>query len=152
MKNHYLKRIFSTYPIDYAQAAFNKKYYLEAIQLLHSWIESKLRELIILTRHGNLKGGYKDIWKAMYELSYTQLSKALYVSGKINKSKYEALTKFNSLRNKIIHKLFYETWEKGVVGIPLSDLKSTFKIGKKVCIQIENTLPVLATRGKVRKN
>jgi hypothetical protein len=125
-------------PVEHARRAYKAGYFLEAIQILHGWIEAKLRELLTMARHGNIRGGYSEVWDIIEETGYNYLARALLIIGKISKKEYKELQEFNSLRNKMVHKFFYDPYDKEYKGVPLKDYDRVFDRGIKLSKKMEN--------------
>jgi len=136
MKNNKKFIKWKLHPVEHARDAYKNGYFLEAVQILHGWIEAKLRELLMMSRHGNIRGGYSEIWDIAEETGYNYLARALLIIGKISKKEYKELQEFNSLRNKIVHKFFHDPYDKEYKGVPLKDYDRVFdsgiKLGKKM--------------------
>jgi hypothetical protein len=128
--------IINEWPTDAAKRAYQNGYYIEALQILHSWIENRLQEHLVLCRHKNFKEIPDEVWEVSKELSLLNVSKTLYIIGKINKSIWTNLRRFNSIRNKLIHRLFSEN-EEGLEGIPKRDYEDLFELGIKIAELIE---------------
>jgi len=141
--------IFKAYPPDHAEMAYKAGYFVEAIQVLHGWIEMKLQELLLLSRHKNLKNGYSEIWDSAFGIPLVQVAKVLLVVGKIDKTTFDAVSKFNSMRNKIIHKIFYEPYDGPRPEISKAEYNRAFDFGVELSWKLECILGKLATRGKV---
>lgn len=62
------KIFFDQYPPDHAEKAFRNGYYIEAVQTLHIWIELKIQEWLLLSKHGNNKISQKIIWNAAFSI------------------------------------------------------------------------------------
>jgi hypothetical protein len=142
---------FAKYPSHHAQSAFKAGYYVEALQVLHGWLEVKHQEWLLLSRHKNTRGSVEEVWDAAFGIPLLQAAKALFVTGKMPKSTFDTVCKFNSMRNKVIHQMFHEKYESGAVPISFKDCEKTFAVGLKLCERLENRLATLATRGKVGK-
>lgn len=121
------------WPTDYAEKAYKKKHYIEAIQVLHGFIENKLQELLMLMGALDYKLEFSEIWNIANQISLNNSVKVLYVTGQIKKSEYQAILKFNSMRNNIIHNLFHETYKEGVKGVSKKEFDIAFESGLKLC-------------------
>lgn len=121
------------WPTDYAEKAYKKKHYIEAIQVLHGFIENKLQELLMLMGALDYKLEFSEIWNIANQISLINSVKVLYVTGQINKSQYQSILKFNSMRNQIIHRMFHETYEEGIKGVSKKEFDVAFKSGLKLC-------------------
>jgi hypothetical protein len=140
---------FDEYPPDHAEQAFRDGYYIEALQTLHIWIEVKIQEWLLLSKHGNNKISQKLIWDVVLSIPLTHAAKALFVLGKMPKSTYDDVCKFNSMRNKIIHKLFIESYDGEMPSVKFEEYQKVFKKGIGLCEKLDWCLAKLATRGKV---
>jgi hypothetical protein len=127
--------------ITHAKAARKAGYHVEAIHTLHAWIELQLRDLMLISG-SNRRGKPADddfghAWDVSNEISYTAASSSAYVSGLINKTLYGNLKRFNSVRNSLIHKVFYEPYDKIYEGFPHKDYAVAFKLGVSLIEQVE---------------
>jgi hypothetical protein len=125
------------YPVDHASRAYREGFFLEAVQVLHGFIEVKMQELLMVSRHGNIKRSLQEVWGIAQEMGFNVLAKALFVSGKLTKKDYENLQRFNSLRNRLVHKFFLEPDEKDYKGVPKKEYDLIFQAGMKLVEQIE---------------
>lgn len=139
---------FEKFPPDHARQAFDEGYYIEALQVLHAWLEAKLQEWLLIGRHGNIRGGYRDVWASASEISLLQAAKTLFVLGRMPKTTFDKVCQFNSQRNKVIHRIFHESYESGLVPISFSKCEAAFRSGEKLAEKLEGHLARLATRGK----
>jgi hypothetical protein len=140
------------YPTNHAMRAYREGYFVEAIQVLHGFLEAKMQELLMVSRHGNIVGSLKEVWDITQELSFNALSKALFISGRISQSEYKDLQKFNSIRNKLIHKFFLEPYEKDYQGIPKKDYDKVFHAGIDLVEFMDTKTGYLMSRRKGRKS
>jgi len=138
---------FELYPPDHAEAARRAGYYVEAIQVLHSWIEAKLQEWLMLSRHGNARGSLQTVWETAVGMPLLQVAKALFVTGKMSKRTFDAVCRFNAKRNQVIHKLFYEAYDSPAPSISMAEYSAAFEIGIRLGQRLESQLSRLATRG-----
>jgi hypothetical protein len=139
----------AAYPPDHAEAARRAEYYVEAIQVLHSWIEVKLQEWLLLSRHHNIRGSYEVVWESAFGIPLLQVAKALFVIGKMNKTTFDAVCRFNAMRNRIIHKLFHQKDDALGPSITVSEYSKAFQYGIGLSNRLEGVLARLATRGAV---
>lgn len=117
------------YPTEHANRAYEEGFYLEAIQVLHGFLEAKMRDYLMVSRHGNLKRGYKEIWDITQEMGFNQLARTLFITGKLNQTEYNKLQRFNSTRNRVVHKFFWEPYEKDYKGVPKKEFDEIFQAG-----------------------
>ncbi|HWR81680.1 MAG TPA: hypothetical protein VN285_00095 [Candidatus Deferrimicrobium sp.] len=147
-KSDYIK--LNDWPPDHARKAYENEYYVEAIQVIHNFLEAALQDFFMVSRHGNIRGRLKYKWDAALEMSFINVSRALLVTGKIDKKTFDRLSQFNSLRNKLIHRLFFEYYEKQYRGIPRKEYDRVYRMGLKLCGYVEGKRAILSTRGKPR--
>jgi hypothetical protein len=138
------------YPTDHAVRAYREGFFLEAIQVLHTFLEAKMRDLFMVSRHGNLSGGYREIWDVTQELGFNVLARALFASGKLTKKEYNQFQQFNSLRNKVVHKFFWEPYDKDYKGVPKKEYDQLFQVGMKLVEGVERKAGLLLHRKKGR--
>ena len=146
------KIFFDKYPPEHAEKAFKDGYYIEALQTLHLSIELKIQEWLLLSKHGNSKVSQKVIWDAAFNIPLTHAIKALFVVGKMPKTIYDDVCKFNSMRNKVIHRLFVEPHDGEMPSVKFDEYQRVFEKGIKLCEKLDWHLAKLATRGKVGTN
>lgn len=84
-KNEFIR--IRDWPPDYAQTAYEKGNYIEAIQVLHGFIETKLQELLIM--EGSKSNEMKEIWDIANQISLVNSVKVLFIIGKLNKNEFE---------------------------------------------------------------
>lgn len=130
MKQEYIK--ITGCPTEHAQKAYDSKNYVEAIQVLHGWIENKLQELLILTGSIDFDMEPSKTWDIANQVNYIDTAKVLFVLSQLSDSEYQKTLKFNSLRNKLIHKIFHEPYEKEYKGILKTEYESVFNHGKQL--------------------
>ncbi|XWN36811.1 MAG: hypothetical protein ROO71_12720 [Balneola sp.] len=105
-------------PDKLAVEAYENEHYIEAIQLLHSWLENQAQELLKLVGSGYFNAKLKETWDVTDTLSFNNCIKVLFILNQISRSEYDEFREFNSLRNKIIHQIYKEPYEKEFLGIP----------------------------------
>ncbi len=127
-KNEFIR--IRDWPPDYAQTAYEKGNYIEAIQVLHGFIETKLQELLIM--EGSKSNEMKEIWDIANQISLVNSVKVLFIIGKLNKNEFENILFFNKMRNQVIHGLFNETYEDGIKGVSKNNFDMAFKQGMKL--------------------
>jgi ADP-heptose:LPS heptosyltransferase len=99
------------YPPEHAKIAFKQEYYFEAITVLHGFIEQEMRSLLHLCISVKLNIPIKDGWDINAKLSYLPLTHVLLITKQINKNQYDILVSFNSLRNEVIHRYYYDPYD-----------------------------------------
>lgn len=114
------------WPTDLAKKAYDDGYFAEAIQTLHGWIESQCREMLKLVGSEHFKTKLSDTWDMTDEISLVNIIKILFVLGQITKEEYEGLLELNSMRNKIIHQMFKDPYEKEFKGISKEEYDKVF--------------------------
>jgi hypothetical protein len=137
------------YPPYHAERAFEDGYYIEALQTLHIWIEVKIQEWLLLSKHGNSRVSQREVWDAAFSTSLVNAIKALFIVGKMPKSLYQDVCKFNSMRNKVIHRLFVEPYDGEMPSVSFDEYGKVFKSGIKICQKLDGHLAKLSTREKV---
>ncbi len=119
------------WPPDHAHEAYEKGYFVEAIQVLHGWIESQARELLMLIGSIHFHTKLADTWNYVDEMSYKDVVKALLVVGQVTTEESADLLRINSARNKMIHQIFKEPYEKLHKGFPKPEFDRVFKDAMK---------------------
>jgi len=114
-------------PDEAAQSAYDAGHYVEAIQILHGWMENQAQSLLMLVGAVHFDAKQSDTWDLTDTISFSACAKVLFILNQITKLEYNELTELNKMRNKIIHKLFKEPYEFAYEGIPKSDYDKVFK-------------------------
>jgi hypothetical protein len=115
------------WPPDHAYEAYQKGFYVEAMQVLHGWIEAQARGLLMLVGSVNFSTELADTWDSVEEMPYKDVVKALLALGQITKQESANLLKINSVRNKMIHRIFKEPYEKIHHGFPKPEYDRIFQ-------------------------
>lgn len=114
-------------PHEMAQKSYEGGYYIEAIQVLHTWLENQARSYLMLVGCVHFKAEQKDTWDLSDTLSLNDTLKVLRVLNQITGSEYSDFKRFNSLRNKIVHQYFKEPYEKEYLGVPMREYDEVFQ-------------------------
>jgi hypothetical protein len=128
------------WPPDHAEEARKAGYYVEAIQTVHAWVETLLRDILLLSpQSGRLhkRGDFGKAWDVSNELSYTAAANAAFVAGLVERTTLDKLRAFNSVRNALIHKLLYEPYEFAYEGMPRRKYTTAFKLGIKLGYKLQ---------------
>ena len=117
-----------TKPVEEAAiAAYEAGHYVEAIQLLHGFIENQARSYLMLV--GSIKFGsvQSETWDIADEMSLHQVLKCLFVLNQITLDEYRMFNKLNSMRNKVVHQYFSEPYDELYVGVPKTSFEQVFR-------------------------
>ncbi|MFT5250547.1 MAG: hypothetical protein ACJAUV_001021 [Flavobacteriales bacterium] len=126
-----------TWVTEHAQSAYDNKYYIEAIQVLHGWIENKLQEILILTGSIDYSVDSGKTWGIANQINLIAAAKMLFIISKLNEDEYQKLTKFNRLRNQVIHKIYHEPYENIYEGVPKKQYDEVFNLGMNLAEQLQ---------------
>jgi len=121
--------IIKEWPTIHAQNAYDNKNYIEALQVLHGWIENKLQELIILTGSIDHKSNMSKVWDIANQINLINSARVLYILSQLDEHEYQMIIKFNKMRNDVIHKLYHDPYDKTYEGIPKNQYDEVFLIG-----------------------
>ncbi|MDD2467847.1 MAG: hypothetical protein PHI97_28035 [Desulfobulbus sp.] len=139
------------YPTEHANRAYEEGFYLEAIQVLHGFLEAKMRDFLMVSRHGNLKRGYGEIWDMTQEMGFHQLARTLFVTGKLSESEHAKLQRFNSTRNRVVHKFFWEPYDKDYKGVPKNEFDEIFQTGLSLVEEMDGKAATVLWRRQKRQ-
>jgi len=114
-------------PDESAQKAYDSGYYIEAIQILHNFLENQSQSLLTLTGCVHFKSDSDEVGDLTDTIKFINVVKILYILSQITKDEYEWLIKVNSMRNKVIHNIFKEPYNKIYMGIPKNEYDEIFK-------------------------
>ena len=114
-------------PNEAAQSAYDAGYFVEAIQILHGWMESQARQLVMLVGAIHFDAKQSDTWDLTDTIRFSICVKVLFILNQITKPEYDDLTELNQMRNKIIHNLCKEPYELAYIGVPKSGYNKVFK-------------------------
>ena len=115
------------WPTDHAREAYEKGYFVEAIQVLHGWIETQARSLLMLVGNVYFSTKQAETWDSVNEIGYKDVVKALLAVGQITKHESSDLLQINSARNKMIHQIYREPYEKVHLGFLKSEYDRIFQ-------------------------
>ena len=79
------------WPPDCAQDAYDNAYFIEAIQVLHAWLECKCRELVMLVGAVYFDAELSDTWDIVDGISFKDTVKILFALNQISKQEFEDL-------------------------------------------------------------
>jgi hypothetical protein len=130
----------SGYPPDHARKAYDNGYFLEAIQTLHGFLERKLQEFLLMQRvpKNGVYESWSKAWDVSVELSLNNAGKALFVIKAISEDELNKISKFNRVRNNIIHKLFYDHHDEKWLGLKKEEYDELFETGMALCDEIDS--------------
>lgn len=126
------------HPIEHAKTAHDNGYYFEAIHTLHSWMECKLRELLLMQRKDKPYKDWPKSWDLTQEFSLIQSAKALFVIDEISNYELSQIVHFNKVRNNMVHKLFYEPYYSEWKGVEFESYEKAYGDGLLLCDEIES--------------
>jgi hypothetical protein len=127
---------------EHAEKAYLDGYYVEAIQVLHGYLEAQLRQFLMISGASDRDLRFVETWDLTYDFPMISAAKALFIIQKISKEELEDLTAFNRTRNRIIHKLYFDPYEKVNEGIPKKEYDATFDQAKRLIADFEIRLDV----------
>ena len=109
-----------------ALEAFYSDSYFEAVQLMQLHLESSIRSLLFCCGPKIDTSDLLHVNGVAQEISLSQGIKCLYVFGKISKEHYDVISKFNRVRNKMVHQFNSMKISKDPVTIKKNELESIF--------------------------
>jgi hypothetical protein len=118
------------WPEEHAKKAYSDGYFIEAIQVVHGFIELQLRELLFLQR--KVPGPHEHFDLAvdtMYEIPLSLAVKILFIQKALSKEERDKLIHFNKTRNNIVHKIYYDTAHEGYSGYPRKEFDKAYLAG-----------------------
>jgi len=115
------------WPPDHAKNAYEKGFFVEALQVLHAWIELQAKELLIQVGCVRFSTKYPDTWDSLDELDYKDVVRSLYAIGQLTEKELTELLSINSARNKMIHRIFKEPHQHFHRGFPEQEYERVFK-------------------------
>jgi len=122
----YAKRL-KEFPPDHAYGAYQKEYYLEAVGVLHGFIESQMRSILHAYSTSVLSNSDEQVWDINEKFDFKNLTNILFILQIIKKKEYDELFALNSLRNEIIHKYFYDPFDHHYIGASKKKFSSVSK-------------------------
>jgi len=130
MSNEFIR--IREWPTHHAKQAYENGDFIEALQVLHGWIESRLQELLQLYGVNDCNQKHNKIWDIVSQINFNNSVKVLYILNILSDNEFQQLTKFNSTRNQLIHKIFHEPYEKIYEGIPKKEYDNVFNQGMRL--------------------
>lgn len=110
-----------------AEEAYKNGYYVEAIQTLHSFLEAQARSYLMLIGCVHFKAMHVDVWDMADTISFNDTLKVLRILNQISTEQHSEYKKFNSLRNKIVHQLYKEPYDKEYLGVSKKEFDEVFQ-------------------------
>ena len=101
-----------------AAAAYEAGHYIEAIQLLHGFIENQARSYLMLIGNVHFGAVQAETWDVADKLPLHHVLTCLYVLNQLTANEYTEFGELNALRNRIVHQYFKEPYEGDYRGIP----------------------------------
>lgn len=128
------------YPPDHAQQAYRNGYFLEAIQTLHGYLERKVQELLLMQRvaKSELDESWPKAWDVSVEFTLNNAAKALFVIKAISEEELNKISKFNRVRNNLVHKLFFDPHDEKWQGVKREEYDKLFEIALELCEEIDS--------------
>jgi len=114
-------------PDEAAQSTYDAGHFIEAIQILHGWMENQAQSSLMLVGAVHFDAKQSDTWDLTDTIRFSTCVKVLFILNQITKSEYDELTELNKMRNKIIHNLYEEPYEVPYKGVPKSAYDKVFK-------------------------
>ncbi len=114
-------------PDELAKKAHDDGYYIEAIQVIHGWLENQARSFLMLVGCVHFKSEQSETWDLSDTISLNDTLKVLRILNQISTEEFTNFKKFNSLRNKIVHQYYKEPYEKEYHGIPEREYDEVFE-------------------------
>ena len=114
-------------PQELADEAYQRGFYVEAIQILHAFLENQARSLFMLVGSVHFQANQKDTWDIADTFSFHDCLKALLILNQITKPEFDEFNKFNSMRNKVVHQIFKEPYDDIYLGLPKTDYDAVFR-------------------------
>ena len=110
-----------------AKKAYLDGYYVEAIQILHGFIENQAQSLLTLVGCIHFDSKQEDVYDISDTIKFPTVLKILYILNQISKDEYDKFNNLNSLRNKIVHQLYKDPYDKFYYGIPKHEYDKVFQ-------------------------
>jgi hypothetical protein len=115
------------WPPEHASRAYDAGFFVEALQVLHGWVEVQARGLLIMVGSKHFNTPQSEIWDLVDQIPYKDVIKTLLVVGQVTKEEAETLLRINAVRNKLVHQIFKDPYEKRYEGIPRVEYDSAYK-------------------------
>ena len=118
------------WPEEHVKKAYSDGYFIEAIQVMHGFIELQLRELIFIQRKAPGPHDHFDLAvDTMYEITLSVAVKILFIQKLLSKQERDKLIQFNKTRNNIVHKIYYDSAHEGYRGYPRKEFDKAYYAG-----------------------
>ncbi len=100
------------YPIDkHANSAYKRGHFVEAIQVLHGYLEMRMYEALMLLAPNTFSTKIKKIIDSCNEIPFREIVKILWILNYINDNERNELNALNKVRNEVVHDLFSDEKE-----------------------------------------
>ncbi|QBZ83032.1 hypothetical protein GHNINEIG_01073 [Hydrogenovibrio crunogenus] len=109
-----------------AEKAYEQGFYIEAIQILHGFMENQAQSLLTLVGCVHFDSKQDEVYDLSDTLGFNAVLKVLFILNQISKEQFDKFNKLNSLRNKIVHQLYKEPYDKIYEGVPKHEYDHVF--------------------------
>jgi len=137
--------------LEGAEEAFKEGRYVEAFALLHACIDWWMADLIQLSEC--IRDSSKtDFFLNENEYRFVSSAKCLFCKSIINKEQFDKLIEFNRLRNKIIHRLVMQAYQRRPKNtVTISESARGFEKGKTLCLLLKGKTSLVISNPEVIK-
>lgn len=123
-----------------AKQAYEDGYYIEAIQILHSFLENQARSFLMLIGCVRFNAEQKATWDISDSIKFHDVLKVLFILNQITEEEYKLFNHLNSLRNKVVHQFYKEPYKTLYLGVPKKEFDEVFsEIQKQTYFFTEKT-------------
>jgi len=124
--------------IAHVSQAIRDGYYVEAMQVLHGYLEWQLRLFFVAS---GLKTDHHPLaWDLSYEFPLHFACKALFILGKISKEEMDLIIRVNKTRNQLVHGLFRDPYDGEDRSLPRQLYDRTVKDAQDLVKTLDNRL------------
>ena len=109
-----------------AERAYRDGFFIEAIQILHAYLENQAQELLMLVGSVHFNSSLQETWDLAETFSFHDCLNALFILNQITKTEFDEFREVNTLRNKVVHQIFKEPYEKKHLGVSKMEYDKIF--------------------------
>ncbi|HMP73378.1 MAG TPA: hypothetical protein PKE55_08975 [Kiritimatiellia bacterium] len=120
-----------SWPPDHAAHAYKKGFYIEAMQVLHAFIEHEAKGFLLMVGCAHFKARFVKTRHTLDNLDYKHIIAALHAIGKLTSTEARDLLEINTMRNTLIHRTFSEPGKDFRLGVVKEEYDRAFRKAMK---------------------
>jgi len=114
-------------PDKAALEAYEKGFFIEAIQIVHAFIENQAQQLVMMLGQIHFDAKIEETWDLTDSFSFIQCLKILLIMNQISKSEYSEFIELDRIRDKIVNQVYFNNYNGDSEKISKEQFDRVFK-------------------------